>query len=247
MTFVVTPKSKNHTSFGDQILALKIIGAGLGRTGTASLKVALEALDLGRCYHMTEVMQNPDCMQDWIDAANGNPNWDKIFRDYGATVDYPACSFWKELADYYPEAKVILTVRDAGSWFDSTNETILSAELRKFLKNSPWGHMMQKTIWDTLDNRMQDRDFMVSYFDKRTAEIQSAFPAERLLVYHVKEGWEPLCAFLDIPVPDMDYPRINSRDETKELLANMIAASGEQLSADAMAAAGHELHGSKPD
>lgn len=227
-------------------MALGLIGAGLGRTGTASLKVALESLGLGRCYHMTEVMQNPESIQDWINTANGNANWDKIFDGYGASVDYPACTFWRELADYYPEARILLTVRDANSWFESTSETILSPKFSAFIKSSPWGDMIQKTVWDTLDNRMQDKDFMLSYFDKRTDEIIKTVPADRLLVYQVKEGWEPLCRFLDMPVPDMDFPRINSRDETVELLERMTAASGEQLSDEAMAAAGRELHGDKP-
>jgi hypothetical protein len=94
-------------------MALQLIGAGMGRTGTASLKVALEDLGLGRCYHMSEILQNPERTQDWIDAANGNADWNKIFSDYRATVDNPGCGFWKELADYYPNAKVILTIRDS--------------------------------------------------------------------------------------------------------------------------------------
>jgi hypothetical protein len=86
-------------------MTLRIIGAGMGRTGTASLKVALESLGVGRCYHMSEVLKNPQCAEDWIDAAEGNANWEKIFGDYSATVDNPGCNFWKDLADYYPDAK----------------------------------------------------------------------------------------------------------------------------------------------
>jgi len=226
-------------------MALKIIGAGLGRTGTASLKVALETLGFGRCYHMTEVMQNPDYIDGWMDAANGNADWDKIFSDYGACVDYPACSFWRELADHYPDAKIILTVRDANSWFDSTSETIMSPKFSDFIKNSPWGKMVEKTIWDTLDNRMEDKDFMVPYFNNRNQEIIDAFPSDRLLVYQVKEGWASLCDFLGVPVPETDFPRINSRDETRELLEGVIAASGESLNDEAVAAAGNKLHGEK--
>jgi Sulfotransferase domain len=224
-------------------MALKIIGAGMGRTGTASLKVAIESLELGDCYHMSEILQNPQRTEDWIDAAEGNADWDKIFSDYSASVDNPGCNFWKELADYYPEAKVILTVRDAGKWFDSTNETIHSVEFASFIKNSPFGEMVQKTIWDKMEDRMQDREYMIDFFEKRSAEIVDTIAADRLLVYQVSEGWEPLCEFLDTPVPDIEFPRINSRDETKEMLANLITASGEQLSDEAMTAAAHELHG----
>ncbi len=228
-------------------MALKLIGVGLGRTGTASVKVALETLGLGRCYHMTEVMQNPESIPDWIAAANGNPDWDKIFDGYGATVDYPGCTYWKALADYYPEAKILLTVRDSTKWFESISETILSPEFAEFIKDSPWGEMVKKTVWDTLDHRMQDRDFMVPYYDNRNAEIIKSVPADRLLVYEVKDGWGPLCEFLGVDVPQTDFPRINSRNETKELLANMLAASGEELSEEATAAAGKDLHGDKTD
>ncbi len=228
-------------------MALKIIGAGLGRTGTASLKVALESLGFGHCYHMTEIMQNPDFIPGWMDAANGIPDWDKIFHDYGATVDYPACSFWRELAEHYPDAKIILTVRDANSWFDSTSETIMSPKFSDFIKNSPWGEMVRKTIWETLDNRMGDRDFMVPYFNKRNQEIIDTLPSDRLLVYQVKEGWGSLCDFLGVPVPDTGFPRINSREETRELLEGLIAASGESLNDEAAASAAHKLHGDKSD
>jgi len=224
-------------------MALKIIGAGMGRTGTASLKVALERLDIGRCYHMTEVLKNPEYIHYWINAAEGSADWDKIYSGYSATVDNPGCNYWKELAAHYPEAKVILTTRDTNTWFESTNETIHSVEFARFMKNSPFGEMIQKTMWDRMENRMQDRDFMMKFFDKRSAEIIDSIPPKRLLVYQVSDGWEPLCEFLDLPAPDTDFPRINSRNETKMLLASMIAASGDQLNDSAMAEAGRELHG----
>lgn len=223
-------------------MTLKIIGAGMGRTGTASLKVALEGLGLGQCYHMSEVLKNPACIPDWIAAAEGKADWDKIFTGYTATVDNPGCNFWKELADFYPDAKVILTVRDANTWFDSTNETIHSADFAGFIKNSPFGEMVQKTIWDMMGNHMQERAYMVDFFNKRSKEIEEYIDADRLLVYQVSEGWEPLCQFLGVPVPDMAFPRINSRDETREMISNLMSASGEHLNEEAMATAGHKLH-----
>ena len=223
-------------------MALEVIGAGMGRTGTASLKVALEALGIGRCYHMTEVLKSPGSVEGWIRAAEGNPDWDTIFSGYSATVDNPGCNYWKELAAHYPDAKIILTTRDADAWFESTNETIHSVEFAGFMKNSPFGEMIQKTMWDRMDNRMQDRTHMVDFFNRHTAAIADSIPAERLLFYQVSDGWKPLCEFLDLPVPDMDFPHINSRNETKELLAHLIAASGDQLNDDAMAEAGRKLH-----
>jgi Sulfotransferase domain len=215
-------------------MALKVVGAGLGRTGTASLKVALEELGIGRCYHMGEVLQNQSHMDNWIDAADGNPDWDSFLGDYDATVDYPACTYWCELSEYYPDSRVLLSVRDATSWYESTHATILSPKFKDFIAGSPFGDLCQKTIWDTLDNRMEDRDFMVDYFDRRVEEIREAVPADRLLVYEVQQGWEPLCNFLELPVPDKPFPRINSRHETEQLIATFIEQSGDVPSEQAL-------------
>lgn len=223
-------------------MALEIIGAGMGRTGTASLKVALEALGIGRCYHMSEVLKNPGFVQGWVDAADGNPDWDAIFSGYAATVDNPGCNYWRELAAHYPTAKVILTTRDANKWFESTSETIHSADFARHMENSPFGEMIQKTIWNRMDNRMQDREYMVDFFNTRSAEIIASIPAEKLLVYQVSDGWEPLCEFLNVPLPDMEFPRINSRNETREMLARLMEVSGDSLSEDAMRKAGSTLH-----
>lgn len=223
-------------------MALKIIGAGMGRTGTASLKVALEALGIGRCYHMTEVLKNPRFVTDWISAAGGNADWTAIFSGYSATVDNPGCNYWRELAAFYPDAKVILTTRDANKWFESTNATIHSAEFAHFMKNSPFGEMIQKTMWDRMENRMQDRGHMVEFFNRHSADIIDSIAPERLLVYQVSDGWKPLCEFLDLPIPNMDFPRINTRDETKEMMAHLMTAGGGQISEDAMVEAGRELH-----
>lgn len=214
----------------------------MGRTGTASLKVALETLGIGRCYHMSEVLKNPACTVDWVNAAEGKADWEKIFQGYSATVDNPGCNFWKQLSEYYPHAKVILTVRDAEGWFNSTNETIHSVQFAGFIKNSPFGEMIQKTIWDVMENRMQDREYMIEFFEKRSSEIANTIAADRLLVYRVSEGWKPLCEFLGVPIPDREFPRINSRDETKQLLGGLMAASGGQMSEEAMEAAGRQLH-----
>ena len=218
----------------------------MGRTGTASLKVALEELGIGRCYHMGEVLQNQSHMDNWIDAADGNPDWDSFLGDYAATVDYPACTYWRELSEYYPDSRVLLTVRDANSWYESTHATILSPKFNEFIKGSPFGEMCRKTIWNSLDHRMEDRDFMVSYFDRRNEEIREAIPADRLLVYEVKQGWEPLCEFLESPVPHNAFPRVNSRDETKQLIASLMAQSGNVHDEQALSDAAAGLFENKP-
>ena len=109
---------------GEQTVPLKVIGAGFGRTGTYSLKLALEQLGFGPCYHGIEVLRNPSTAQLWIDAADGKPDWAKIFAGRNSTVDWPSCTFYAELADFYPGARVILTERDPEAWFTSTQNTI---------------------------------------------------------------------------------------------------------------------------
>jgi hypothetical protein len=209
-------------------MALEVIGAGLGRTGTASIKVALEKLGIGRCYHMGEVLAKPADADRWVNAADGNPDWDNLFNEYGAAVDYPTCAFWQELADFYPNAKVVLSVRDANSWFESTRDTIFSPQLREWSKTSPFGHFLQRTVWRAFGDRFQDRAFMVSYFEHRTDQIRSAIPPDRLLVYEVKDGWEPLCDFLQIQAPDEPFPRVNNREETAQMIEAIIRESAER-------------------
>jgi Sulfotransferase domain len=165
------------------------------------------------------------------------------FEVVSLAVDYPGCNCWIELADYYRGAKVILTSRDASKWFAATNETIHSVDFARFMKNAPFGEMIQKTMWDRMENRVQDREHMVEFSNEGSAEIIDSIAAAWLLDYQVSAGWEPLCEYLDVLVPDLKFPRSNSRNETKELPASLMAVSGEQLGKEAMAKAAHELQG----
>ena len=200
-------------------MALKIIGAGLGRTGTLSLKLALEQLGFGPCYHMVEVFLHPEAVGLWMKAAEGNPDWDTTFNGYAATVDYPGCDFWRELAGFYPEAKVLLTVRDPDQWFESTQATIFSPESIKRMIAGPMAAFVKKTAHSAFGDRIHDRDFMVEKFKQHYAEVERTIPASRLLVYEVKQGWEPLCRFLNVPVPSTPFPRKNSREEMSAMMA----------------------------
>jgi hypothetical protein len=198
-------------------MALQVIGAGLGRTATFSLKFALEHVGFGPCYHMSEVFASlRTSIPLWLNVVNGNPHWDTIFDGYQSTTDYPACSYWCELADYYPDAKVVLTVRDADSWFDSVSETIFSDQMRP-PAGSPADTMAQGAIYGPFGDRIKDRAFMTDWFNRRNQEVIDALPRERLLVYSPKEGWGPLCSFLGVPLPDRPFPRINRRDELSAL------------------------------
>jgi hypothetical protein len=136
---------------------------------------------------------------------------------------------------------VLLSVRDATSWFESVNATIMSPKFNDFVTGSPFGDMLKTVIWDTVDNRMGDQEFMVSHFNRRNDEIREVIPADRLLVYEVKQGWQPLCEFLDLPVPDKPFPRVNTRDETKKIIHQLIAQSGDVPDDKALGAAADSL------
>jgi len=200
-------------------MPLKLIGAGWGRTATLSLKAALEQIGFGRCYHMTEVFLAPEAPALWIRAAEGTPDWEKISAGFAATVDFPACRFWKELSDFYPHAKVLLSVRDPDVWFESTQATIFSERGIAMLKGTPMQEFFDKTLWNVFGDRIHDRNFMVDAFKRHNEEVQRTIPKERLLVYEASQGWDPLCAFLNVPVPNTPFPRVNSREEMTDMLA----------------------------
>ncbi len=194
-------------------MSLKLIGAGLGRTGTSSLKLALEQIGFGPCYHMKEVIENPMRGAAWVRAAHGQPDWNAIFDGYAATVDYPGCAFWRQLIQVYPHAKVLLSVRGAQDWFDSTQLTIFADAHAKRVSELPLAEFFRKTVFEPFGERLHDRDFMVAAFERHNAEVEHSVPAERLLIYDVAQGWAPLCEFLQVPLPDSPFPHKNTRGE----------------------------------
>lgn len=200
-------------------MTLKVIGAGFGRTGTMTLKVALEQIGFGPCYHMVEVFKN-GAYQDWIDAADGKPDWPKIFEGYNATVDWPNATFYAELADFYPDAKVILTERDPEAWFKSTQATIFKG-MNSRDTQVPFELMAQKVVGRLFDQRLHDHDHVIEVFKRHNAEVRQRIAPERLLVYEVAQGWEPLCKFLGVPVPDAPMPKTNSTEEFVQRRAAM--------------------------
>ena len=223
-------------------MGLRVIGAGYGRTGTASLKLALEKIGLGPCHHMSEVLPNPDRVALWTrigagEAENDPSLWDRAFEGYNATVDWPSCTHWRALMDYYPDAKVILSRRDAGKWFTSVNETILNPDTNAPVADSPMGPMLSGNIWRLFDGRMDDREHMMACFERHCAEVIEGVPADRLLVFEAKQGYAPLCDFLGVDEPDEAYPHVNSMEETKRFLK----ALAEQAAVGAQGAQQHEI------
>ena len=208
-------------------MTLEVIGAGFGRTGTASLKAALEILGYDKTHHMFEVMASSEQMDMWHAIAQGGvPDWDAVYAGFPAAVDIPTAAYWRELSKAYPEAKVVLTVRSPDSWWKSASSTVIPigkappAWARRFIppirKNS---EMVNGTIWDRLfDGRQFEEAHAKAVFEEHNAAVQAETPAERVLVFEVKQGWEPLCGFLGKPGPDEPFPHVNDTEEFQKMI-----------------------------
>lgn len=200
-------------------MTIEVIGAGFGRTGTMSLKLALEKLGFDRCYHMYELLQHPDHVGLWHQATRGEPvDWHALFQGYRATVDWPSCNFWEAQLEQFPDARVVLSERDPERWYDSVMNTIYPGSLQRRESEDPadraWADMAFELIWDgTFHGRIEDREHAIDVYLAHNEYVKSHAPADRLLVFEASQGWEPLCAFLGTPVPDEPYPRVNTTEE----------------------------------
>lgn len=200
-------------------MTLSIIGAGFGRTGTTSLKLALEKIGRGPCYHMMEVFQNPAHIDLWNQAADGRPNWDTVFDGYASAVDWPASAFYQQLLDQYPDARVILTARDSDKWYQSVSDTIYASSIRPLRDTDPpflpaHRAMAQTVVWDGIfGGRFDDKAHAIATYERHNAKVQEQVPSDRLLVFEPGEGWAPLCAFLGCDVPSEPFPRANTTEE----------------------------------
>ncbi len=200
-------------------MTLEIIGAGFGRTGTESLRLALTQLGFGPCHHMYELIENPEKVGPWVDMiCEGAPlQPDQLFDGYRAQVDWPGAHIWRELAQHFPDAKVILSVRDPKAWYASASKTIFDfndkAAVPPGMEHLNGVMRIAETIFA---DRFNDEATAVATFDAHVADVTAALPPERLLVYQVGSGWEPLCAFLGVPVPSGPYPVSNTAAEFRE-------------------------------
>ncbi len=200
-------------------MALKIIGTGFGRTGTNSLKLALEQLGFGPCHHMFEVRDNPDQLPFWQAAASGNlPDWDAVFADYNSCVDWPSARFWREITNTYPQAKVVHTIRPEESWLNSFYKTIFPAMRDRHLQEPGLRRdrldMAHEIVLEQVfGGQAQNRDHALSIYRAHNQQVISSIAPDRLLVYELAEGWAPLCKFLNVPVPDTPLPHVNSTEQ----------------------------------
>lgn len=186
-----------------------------------SLKFALEQIGFGPCFHMIELMKMPERIPLWDRAGKGETvDWDEVLKGFNATVDWPSCTFYRELAARYPEGKVILTVRDADKWFDSTQATIFRAmDQLVAAADNPMGSMVRSVIMRMFDYNMHDRAHCIAVYNKHNEDVKKHIPASRLLVFNPAEGWKPLCDFLGAPVPAAPFPSVNSTEEFQQKLA----------------------------
>ena len=214
-------------------MTIGLIGAGFGRTGTLSLKAALERLGFAPCHHMMEVFTHPGSEKAWHEAALARQrgeawDWAALVAGYRAIVDWPGCYFWREFAAAFPEAPVLLSVRDPEKWYESAHETIYRAICAARASEDPAVvermKMADEIVFQaTFQGRFEDRAFAIGVFEEHIAEVKRVIPARRLLVYEVGAGWEPLCSFLDRPVPQDAFPHVNARNEFQAMLAERTA------------------------
>jgi Sulfotransferase domain len=203
---------------------MRLIGAGLPRTGTLSQKVALEMLGLGPCYHMVNVLGDLDLVAQWRQAYEGDPQWEQIFDGFPSTIDWPGSYYYRELVEFYPDAKVLLSVRDGQAWANSMRATIWGmfyddilirhlSDARAII-DPKWRAFteLMKDMWKRsglLNGAETTDEWMINAIERFQDEVQETVPSDRLLVWSVGEGWEPLCEFLEVPVPDTPFPHLN--------------------------------------
>ena len=198
---------------------LKVVGAGVGRTGTHSLKVALEQLLGGTCHHMVEVFAHPDEVPVWTDAIDGKTvDWAALMQGYTAQVDWPGGSFWPELSAANPDALVLLSTRDPELWFTSCTNTIFGGLRMMADGGDQWMAAMLRLFKDRFSDQLDDRDAMVAAYEKHNDAVRAAIPKERLLEWTPSDGWEPICERLDVPVPSEPFPVTNTTKEFREMM-----------------------------
>lgn len=213
---------------------LKLINAGLGRTGTTSLQVALDRLGLGPCFHMFDIVGDEQRLEQWakIVCDGERPDWPALFGGYTSAVDGPCAVHYEQISEAFPEAKVILTVRDAEGWYRSTYDTLYQFVLRS-QENPPEPGSRQARlldftntmVWDGLfGGRFADKDHAIEVYHRHNDDVVHALGPDNVLVYDVRQGWEPLCAFLGVEVPEEDFPHANDSAAMRRRIAEAAGA-----------------------
>ena len=199
-------------------MGLRVIGAGLGRTGTTSLRLALEELLGGRCYHMLEVRERADDPDVWGDAYEGRlPDWQTFFDGYQAAVDWPSAPFWRELSEIFPDAPILLSVRDVDAWWTSVSSTIFIALATYFAPDAPddgWTRM-GRGMMTRFTPRWQDESSAKAAYLDHNHHVRATAPPGRLVEWHPEDGWQPICIALGLEVPDHPFPHVNTTAQAR--------------------------------
>ena len=204
-------------------MTLRVVGDGLGRTGTHSQKVALEQLLGEPCYHMVETFGKPDHVQFWQDASDAKAvDWNAIMTGYAAAVDWPVAAFWLELSEAFPDAIVLLSTRSsADAWWKSANETIFEVTRRE-IPEDPLMRKQAEMIQSLLNQRFtphwSEEEPAKDAYERHNELVRASVPPERLLEWQATDGWEPICAALGVPVPDAPFPVTNSTDDFRAMV-----------------------------
>ncbi|MFL6203965.1 MAG: sulfotransferase family protein [Acidimicrobiales bacterium] len=200
-------------------MELRVVGAGLGRTGTHSLKVALERLLGGRCHHMIEVFPSDEQKAGWAKAMYGEAvDWDDLLADFVAIVDWPGAAFWRELSAANPDALVLLSVRPADAWYRSASNTIFVGIEDWAEKGDPWMQAFIHGMGERFTNRFHDPEAMMAAFEQHNAAVRAEVPSDRLLEWTAADGWAPICERLGVPVPDEPFPVTNTTNDFRDML-----------------------------
>ena len=197
---------------------MRIVGAGLGRTGTHSMKLALEQLLGQPCYHMAEVFEHLDHVPTWHAAIRGEPvEWEPVLAPYAAIVDWPGVAVWRQLHQAYPEALVLLsTRRDAATWLKSARATIMGSGPENALEDDPrmpGFSPMVRDMFEAFDPNWRDDDAAMAAYDRHNAAVRREVPPEQLVEWQPGDGWAPICSALGVPVPAEDFPHVNTTEE----------------------------------
>lgn len=200
-------------------MEIAVVGAGLGRTGTHSLKLALEQLLGAPCHHMTEILGDPAQAPAWIAAIDGEPvDWPTMLAPYRSVVDWPGCSFWPELTEVYPEALVLLSVRDPESWYRSASSTIFQSFDRVPPELQAWMEAVRRLFGQRFSDRLDDPTAMMDAYAAHNDAVRAKVPADRLLEWALGDGWEPICDRLGLPVPAEPFPVTNTTSEFRAMV-----------------------------
>jgi len=197
-------------------VSVRVVGAGVGRTGTLSLKAALEQLLGTPCYHMLEVFGHPEHMGSWAAAASGEAvDWDALLQGYGATSDFPACLFWSEILEANPDAIVVLsTRRDSETWWESASQTIFGIDKAHLPPEmGEWFEMWRDVSTARFTPDWTDKAASIAAYERHNAEVRASAPAGRLVEWQASDGWAPLCAALDLAIPSEPFPHLNKRED----------------------------------